>query len=95
MILPLTNNPEESFSISIFDNIYNFRQLWNEYGFWSIDILDADSNPLVYGVKLVTRLALLKQYVNIDFDLISQSENDPTRSNLNEFNLQVIGKNAQ
>jgi len=92
MILPLTNNPEESFSVPINDIIYNFKQLWNEFGFWTLDILDADGNVLIYGVKLITKENLLKQYPQIPFDLISDNDEDPTRNNLESFALDVTTK---
>lgn len=94
MILPLTNNTEEKFSISIFDIIYNFRQLWSEYGFWTIDILDADGAVIVYGVKLITKEFLLQQYPQIPFDLLSAAEVDPTRNNLDSFALEVSLKDV-
>lgn len=89
MYLPLTNNPEEKFNISIFSNIYIMRQLWNIEGFWTLSIQDADGNDLVLGVKLVTKEYLLQQYPHIPFDLYSNNTTDPTRSNLSSFLLQV------
>ena len=94
MIIPLTNNPEESFNISIFDIVYRFRQLWNEYGFWTLDINDNDGNVLIYGVKIIAGNKLLNQYPHIPFDLINNSEDDPTRNNLNEFQLEVVEKDV-
>jgi hypothetical protein len=92
--LPLTNNPEESFIISIFGNLYNFRQIWNEYGFWTLDIHDADGNVLIYGVKIITQEYLLKQYPDILFDLYSQAASDPTRLALSSFQLEVSNKDV-
>jgi len=94
MYLPLTNNPEESFSISINEVLYNFRQLWNTYGFWTLDISDADGNVLVYGVKIITKEFILRQYPQIRFDLRSLNDNDPDRDNLSEFKLEVIDKDV-
>lgn len=94
MYLPLTNNPEESFNISINNIIYNFKQLWNTIGFWTIDIKDADGNILVLGVKLIVQENILKQYPHIDFDLISSAEFDPIRDNLDTFQFEVINKDA-
>ena len=92
--LPLTTNPEETFSVSIFDIVYNFRQLWNvNYSFWTLDILNADGTPIVYGVKLITQEYLLMQYPQVPFDLKSEVDDDPTRDNLNEFFLEVLEKN--
>jgi len=89
MNLPLTNNPEESFNVTINDVIVNIRQLWNTYGFWTLDLKDADGNTLVLGVKTVTKVFLLKQYPHIEFDLRSTNDDDPTRNNLDSFILEV------
>lgn len=94
MYLPLTNNPEESFNISIFDAIYSIRQLWNVNGFWTIDILDAQLVILVHGVKIITKHFLLEQYPEIPFDLFSDDESDPSRSDLESFLIGVIDKNV-
>ena len=94
MYLPLTNNPEESFNASIFDIVYIFRQLWNEIGFWVLDIKDADGNVLVYGVKIVTQEYLLRQYPQIPFDLRSENETDPGRFDLESFLLEVSDKDV-
>lgn len=91
-LLPLTNNPEEKFSSTIEDNLYNFRQLWNTKGFWTLDIKNADDNILILGVKLVTKLNLLSLYPQVSFELYSDNENDPTRNNLDSFLLQVLEK---
>jgi len=93
--LPLTNNPEEEFSSTINEILYNFRQLWNtEYEFWVLDILDADLNEIVLGVKIVAKTYLLQQFPEIPFDLYSSREADPSRNNLNEFNLEVSVKDV-
>lgn len=94
MYLPLTNNSEEIFNISIFGIIYMCRQLWNESGFWTLDIKDADGVALVYGVKMVTQEYLLSQYPQLNFDLISTVDSDPGRDSLNIFNLEVVAKNV-
>ncbi len=91
--LPLTTNPEESFSITIFDNLYYMRQLWNTYSqFWTLDIADANHDSLVYGVRIVTQWYVLKQYPHIPFDLFSSNTSEPTRDNLDEFYLEVSEK---
>lgn len=94
MYLPLTNNPEETFNIPIFETLYIIRQLWNENGFWTLDIKDADGNILVCGVKLVTQTSLLAQYPQLDFDLISAVDSDPGREDLDTFNLEVVEKDV-
>ena len=90
MYLPLTNNPEEKFSVSINDTLYNFRQLWSEYGFWALDISLADGTILISGVKLVVQEDILGQYPNIPFGLLSSDDTDPERDNLEEFEFEVI-----
>ena len=92
--LPLTNNPEEIFNVSIDNVIFNFRQLWNGLGFWTLDITDADGVNLVLGVKIITKEKILRQYPSISFGLESNSENDPGRYDLKNFLLEIISKNV-
>ena len=93
--LPLTLNPEESFQIVIFENLYNMRQLWNNSGFWTLDINDQDNAPMALGVKLVTGITLLKQYPNIRFDMKSDSLlADPSRDDLDTFIFNVTNKDV-
>ena len=94
MNIPLTNNPEESFNFSIFGIVYGFRQLWNQNGFWTLDISDQDGGILVYGVKIITKEFLLRQYPQITFDLLSDNESDPVRNNLSDFILGVSLKDV-
>jgi len=90
MNLPLTNNPAETFTISIGDVVYNMRQIWNTtHEFWALDIADVDGNDIIAGVKLVTQTPLLAQYTEIPFDLESEADEDPTRDNLDLFNLVI------
>lgn len=93
--LPLTLNPDESFQIVIFDNIYNMRQLWNTRGYWTLDIRDENNDPIVLGVKLVTGITLLKQYPNIRFDMKSDSLlADPIRNDLDTFIFNITNKDV-
>lgn len=92
--LPLTNNPEELFNTTIFDIVYSMRQLWNTLGFWTIDIRDSSNDALLLGVKLVTKTNLLSQHPHIPFDLRSESVDDPSRNNLDTFNLSVVEKDV-
>ena len=93
MILPLTNNPSESFSFNIEGEVYKFKQKWNTLGYWTLDILDIDGVPFIYGVKLVTRENILCMHPAIPFDLRSERLNDPTRNTLDQFELQIVEKN--
>lgn len=90
--IPLTSNPEETYRLRIDKILYQFRQLWNTLGFWTVDIFDTDGAVLVYGVKLIAKEYLLKQYPHISFDLYSLAENDPGRNDLLDFKLEVIEK---
>ena len=94
LILPLTNNPEESFNITISGTVYNIRQLWNTLGFWTIDILDENGDPLAYGVKLVTKTELTFQHPSVPFNLRSDADEDPSRDSLDSFNLVVTDKDV-
>ena len=92
MILPLTNKPSETFSFNINNTIYKFKQMWNTEGFWTLDILDINDNAFINGVKIVTKTNLLFMHPNIPFDLRSERNNDPTRDNLNQFELVILEK---
>ena len=93
MMLPLTISPSESFQFNINGEIYKFKQKWNTRGFWTLDIVNITGTPFIYGVKLLTRENLLAAHPDIPFDLRSERLNDPSRNNLNEFELEVIEKN--
>lgn len=91
--LKLSSSPEEAIKVVIDEVVYDFRQLWNTLGFWTVDILTDDNTvPLVYGVKLVSGSFLLQQYVDIPFDIKIDSEVDPTRSNIENYILEIYSK---
>lgn len=93
--LPLTLNPEETFQIVIFNNLYNMRQAWNNNGYWTLDIRDESNQSMALGVKLVTGITLLKQYPNIRFDIKSDSLlADPTRFDLDTFVFNITNKDV-
>jgi len=92
MILPLSNNPSESFSFNINGTIFKFRQIWNTEGFWTLDILDINDNAFIFGVKLVTKTNLLNMHPGIPFDLRSERDNDPLRNDLDQFALNILDK---
>lgn len=94
MFLPLTNNPEETFTIKILDTVYNLRQLWNTVGFWTLDIKDVDGIVIIAGVKIITQDFILKQFPDIPFDLYSDNQIDPGREDLSTFLLEVIEKDV-
>ena len=92
MYLPLTNNPEETFNIPIFNIVYNFRQLWNGNTFWSLDISDSDNISLASGIKIVAGENITGQYPQIPFNLINSTTVDPGRLDLESFQLEVTEK---
>lgn len=92
MILPLTNNPSETFSFIINGEVYKFKQMWNTLGFWTLSISDINDNKIIDNVVLVTKTNLLSMHPGIVFDLRSERNNDPTRNNLNEFELEILEK---
>ena len=93
---PLTLNPEETFQMTLFEQFYNFRQLWNTAGqFWTLDVRDEDNVALALGIKLVTGIFLLSQYPQIRFNL--KSDNllaDPGREDLTEFVFEITNKDV-
>lgn len=92
MILPLSNNPSETFSFIIDGQVYKFKQVWNTSGFWTLSIADINEDTLVDGIVLVTQTNLLNMHPSISFDLRSERDNDPTRNNLDQFELQILEK---
>ncbi len=92
MTLPLTNNPSETFSFNINGEIFKFKQLWNAMGFWTINISDANDTAIISGLKLITRENLLAMHPSITFDLRSERESDPTRNDLDQFELLILEK---
>jgi hypothetical protein len=92
MAFPFTNNPEEKFNVSISGTVYNFRQLWNENGYWTLDILDSDETAIALSIKIVAGIPLLQQYPQLPFELTNSGVIDPTRNTLSEFVLEVTDK---
>jgi len=91
--LKLSSSPEEVIKVVIDEVVYDFRQLWNTLGFWTIDILTDDNTvPLVYGIKLVSGSFLLQQYVDIPFDVKIDSTVDPTRTTIENYILEIYSK---
>lgn len=90
--ITFSNSPEDTFNTIILDNVYTFKTQRNTLGFWSLGIFDEDGNPLVYSVKIVAGSFIMKQYPQVPFDIYVPGDVDPTRSNLNEFLMQVWTK---
>lgn len=90
--LPLTINSEETFSIVILETVYNMRQIWNTLGYWFLDILDENGDPIVMGIRLIGNHFMLTQYPALTFDLKIDSPFDPTRDNLSQLSVEVWTK---
>lgn len=88
----LSNSAEEEFNIVIDENIYILRQLRNTLGFWTLSVSDQDGNPLVYSVKLVAGSFVFEPYANVPFDLFVPGTIDPTRDNLDQFEMEIWTK---
>lgn len=86
--IPTSTTPQ-AFQIALAGVTYNLVLKWNlQNGSWMIDIADADNNPLVNGIPLITGADLLAQYayLGIGGQLRVQTDTDvdavPTAENL-------------
>ena len=61
-----------SFQITLDGDIFIFAFRWNTEGeYWTFDILDFASNPLIVGVKVVINYPLIHRYAS---DLLPKGE---------------------
>jgi len=86
------NMPENFFSLVVNGKLYNFRQLWNPIGFWTLSIMDANKKNVVDGVKLISGIYIFAQYPEIDFDMIFNYKNDPERDTLKDMQAEIYLK---
>ena len=76
-------SPPQSFQATLGGTLYNLTLLYRNVpggaGFWTLDIADAQSNPILQGIPLVTGADLLAQYDYLDFggQLIVSTDNEP------------------
>lgn len=90
IVYEVPTSPESQlFTIQLGSQSYQLRLLWNQTAAcWILDIADAEGNPLVQGIPVVTGLDLLRQYktLGIEGSLIAQTDYDssavPTYENL-------------
>jgi len=78
-LIPLTNS-NQSLAITIAGVQYNLRVIWNNINqAWTLDISDANNNPILQGIPMVTGADLLEQYGYLNFGgmLIAQTDNAP------------------
>ena len=87
-LIPLQSN-NQTLSVYLGTVQYNLYVHWcAPANCWIVDISDANNNPLVGGIPLITGADLLAQYEYLGFDvaLIVQTANDalavPTYQNL-------------
>jgi hypothetical protein len=77
--IPFSNSPEQ-FSITLSGTDYFIKNQWNDIAqLWFIDILDADENPLVCSIPLVSGVDLLDglSYLGIPGVLNCYTNGDP------------------
>jgi hypothetical protein len=94
---PLIPQPQ-TLAITLGGVAYNLSVYWNvPNASWMVDLLDANSNPILQGIPLVTGADLLGQfaYLGIGGELQVQTTNDtfavPTYANLGtEGNLYFV-----
>lgn len=66
LIIPTRNDlAAYTFQITLDGEIFIFAIRWNtEYEYWTFDILDFASNPLIVGVKMIINYPLIRRYVS-------------------------------
>jgi predicted Zn-dependent protease with MMP-like domain len=77
--IPLSGQAQ-SFQVLILNVTYVFTLIWRDAASeWVLDIADANSNPLVQGLALVTGCDLLGQfgYLRLGFQLWVATDGDP------------------
>ena len=88
--IPLQPTPQ-TLAVSLLNVTYNLGVWWNDdpaAQCWMLDISDAQGNPILLGVPMITGIDLLEQYeyLGLGFHLIVQTDNDvdavPTFANL-------------
>lgn len=77
--IPLVAAPQ-TFTCSILGVLYGFDIRWNvPLSAWVLSLSDAQGNPLVSNIALVTGSRLLSQYtgLNLGFDLFVSTDQNP------------------
>ena len=87
MIIPLSGFPDENFSLSLNNTLYQFNVKYNgRFDYWSLSMFENDV-PLFEGVKLVQGVNLTELYLldiggYLTITSISGDDSDPTRDDL-------------
>lgn len=74
--IQLRNVPER-FDIDLAGTTFVFETRWNDYAkYWALDIYDADSNPLIMAIPMITGANLIEQYPQLDGFLAILTDGD-------------------
>ena len=70
IIIPLrTGQTNQRMDISLDDFPVSMRVKWNErFKFWSLDINDRESTPILLNIRLVTNFPLIKKFALSQFE---------------------------
>lgn len=84
--IPLTNAPEQKFSLRIYEKSYDFVVLWNTRGsFWTISA-SYQGSAIIVGVPLLSGTDIFKQHnfpiENVFVVNIENGDNDPSYEGL-------------
>lgn len=89
--VPLSPQPQR-FSVPLAGLTYNLKVRWcATAACWMLDIADAEGNPIVQGIAIITGADLLEQYayLGIGGQLIAQTDHNvdavPTFDNLGDI----------
>lgn len=64
--IPMLDYAEFSEAVTLDGNLYNLHFYWNTRGdFWTMDIADANNNPLVSGIRLIISYPMILQHTEI------------------------------
>lgn len=88
----LRNSAEDTFSLTIDEILYVFRQVWNTNGFWILDVFDQNRVVIISGIRLVAGINLCDQYPEIRFNMLIDTDTDPTRDNLDLYPIEFYTK---
>lgn len=65
----MTGEPSQQLDTSLNDFPVSMRVKWNErFNFWSLDINDRESTPILLNIRLVTNFPLIKKFALSQFE---------------------------
>ncbi len=91
--IPLGNEPEQKFSVTINEIIWDFRVLYNlRYGVWTLDI-SKGGEDIVLGITMLSGINIIDQYRSIlDIDNMWMVNLDDNNEEATVDNLGVVAK---